>query len=466
MTEKKRFKLQVPHTYVLLLVMVLICAVLALIIPAGAYETAVDAATGKTIKVPGTFQFLPEASALSFFDVMKEFVFGMESSSDIIFFIFILGGAFTIVQDTGAMAGGIHAMVKRFGKQQNLILILFIFVFSVFGGTIGMAEEVIVFVPLVVMLCKQFKLDRMVALAVCMIGARVGFTTGLLNPFTVGVAQGIAGLPLYSGLGFRLIWYALILVVTCVYILRYAKKIQADPTKSIMYGVTVEEDELPDKEVQLTGRHIAVLLLFFATMVFMVFGVFQYGWYMEEIATIFLIMGILAGLIGGLGANGTAKSFVKGAKDMTYAALMVGVAKAILLVLQDGGIIDTIIYYCAGSLEQLPKMVAAWGMYVFQLVLNFFIPSGSGQAAATMPIMAPLADMLGITRQTAVLCFHYGDGFTNLVVPTLGSLMGAVAVSKVPFDRYLKWVTPLCLIWCAIGLVSVTVAVLIGFGPF
>ena len=179
-----------------------------------------------------------------------------------IFFISILGGAFTIVQDTGAMAGGIHALVRRFGKQQNLILLLFIFIFSVFGGTIGMAEEVIVFVPLVVMLCKQFKLDRMVALAVCMISARVGFTTGRMNPFTVGVAQGIAGLPMYSGIVFRLIWYVLILIVTCVYILRYAKKIQADPTASIMYGVSVDEDETVDEDVQMTGGHVVVLLLF------------------------------------------------------------------------------------------------------------------------------------------------------------------------------------------------------------
>ena len=463
-TQKKKF--EVPHTYVLLLIMVLICAIMSHIVPAGAYETAKDAATGRTIKVPGTFQYLDSSSALGFFDVMKEFVLAMESASDIIFFIFILGGAFTIVQDTGAMAGGIHALVDKYGKQQNIILILFIFIFSVFGGTIGMAEEVIVFVPLVVMLCKQFKLDRMVALAVCMIGARVGFTTGLINPFTVGVAQGLSGLPLYSGLGYRLIWYALILVITCWYIIRYAKKIQADPTKSIMYDVSVDENETDESRVELTGRHIAVLVLFFATMVFMVFGVFKYGWYMEEIATIFLIMGILAGLIGGLGANGTAKTFVKGARDMTYAALMVGIAKAILLTLQDGGIIDTIIFACVGVLEHLPKMVAVWGMYIFQLLLNFFIPSGSGQAAATMPIMAPLADMLGITRQTAVLCFHYGDGFTNLIFPTLGSLMGAVAVSKVPFDRYLKWVMPLCLLWCLVGLASVTGAVLIGYGPF
>ena len=467
----KKKGLKVPHTYVILVALVLICAVATWIVPAGTYDRVVDEATGRKVVEHSSFHFTEDAGGLGFFDVAKEFIYGMESASDIIFFIFILGGAFTIIQDTGALAGGIYAMVRKFGKRQNLILCLFIFFFSVLGGTIGLAEEVIVFIPLLVMLCDQLKLDRMVALAVAMVGARVGFTTGLINPFTVGVAQGLADLPLYSGLGFRLIWYALILVVTCWYILRYANKIKADPTKSIMYGIELEDaDEIKksneDNEVELTGRRSLILVLFVATMALMVFGVFKYGWYMEEIATVFLILGVVCGFVAGMGPSAVARSFAAGAKDMAFAALVVGIAKAVLLTLQDGGIIDTVVYYASGMLNGLPKIVAAWGMYIFQLLLNFLIPSGSGQAAATMPIMAPLADTLGITRQTAVLCFHYGDGFTNLVAPTLGSLMGCIAVSKVPFEKYLKWIMPLCLIWIVIGFVSVTAAVMIGYGPF
>jgi len=467
--EKKKKGIKVPHTYVILVALVLICALATWFVPAGAYDKVVDENTGRTVVDPDSFHFIEDEGGLGFFDVMMEFIKGMESAADIIFFIFILGGAFTIIQDTGALTGGIHAMVRKFGKQQNFILCLFIFLFSVLGGTIGMAEEVIVFIPLLVILCDELKLDRMVALAVAMIGARVGFTTGLINPFTVGVAQGLAELPLYSGLGFRLIWYAIILVVTCWYILRYAKKIQKDPTLSVMYGVDLGEDDIKDDEnahIELTGRRIAILVLFFVTIAIMVFGVFQYGWYMEEIATVFLILGLAAGLVGGMGPSAIAQSFVRGAKDMTFAALVVGVAKAVLLTLEDGGIIHTIVYYASGVLSHLPKIVAAWGMYIFQLILNFFIPSGSGQAAATMPIMAPLADTLGITRQTAVLCFHYGDGFTNLVVPTLGSLMGCIAVSKVPFEKYLKWIAPLCVVWIVIGFVSVTLAVVTNYGPF
>lgn len=464
--EKKKKKIAIPHTYVLLVVIILVCALLTWFIPAGAYDRVVDEATGRNVVDPASFHFLDDNSGLGFFETMEQIIKGMMSASDIIFFIFILGGAFMILQDSGAMSAGIHQMASKFGHKQNFVLCLFIFLFSLLGGTMGMAEEVIVFIPLLAVLCDELKLDRMVALAVAMVGARVGFTTGLINPFTVGVAQGIAEVPLYSGLGYRLIWYAVILVVTCWYILRYANKIKKDPTLSIMYGVEIDEEEVVDEAPPFNGRAKAILLIFAATLIIMIFGVFKWSWGMEEIATAFLIMGIVVGFVGGLGANGTAKSFVKGAKDMAFAALIVGIAKAILLVLQDGNIIDTIIFYAANALQGLPKVVAADGMYIFQLLLNFLIPSGSGQAAATMPIMAPLADALGITRQTAVLAFHYGDGFTNLIAPTLGSLMGCIAVSKVPFEKYLKWIMPLCLIWCAIGLVSVTVATMINLGPY
>lgn len=460
----KKKKLSVPHTYVLLLLMVVICALLSWVVPSGSFDRVVDA-DGRTVVVAGSYQHV-DSPALGFFDTMKEFILGMESASDIIFFIFILGGSIMIIRDTGALDAGVQTLARKLGKRSNLALIIFIFLFSLMGGTIGMAEECIVFIPILMALCKQLKLDNMVALAVVMVGARIGFTTGLINPFTLGIAQGISELPLYSGLGYRLIWYAVILVVTIWYILRYANKIKKDPTLSIMYDADAPESEIHEEMIELTTRRKLVLVEFVALLGVMVYGVFQFGWFMEEIATIFLIMGILAGIIGGLSPNGIAKSFVFGAKDMTFAALVVGVAKAILLTLQDGAIIDTVIFYASNLLGHLPKVVAANGMYIFQLLLNFLIPSGSGQAAATMPIMAPLADTLGITRQTAVLAFHYGDGFTNLIAPTLGSLMGCIAVSEVPFEKYLKWIMPLCGIWIVIGFASVTIATLINYGPF
>ena len=463
--EKKKKSVKIPHTFVLLFVLVIICAIATWIIPAGTYDYVVDENTGREVVDPDSFHFV-EGQGVGPFDMMLEFIKGMEDSSDIIFLIFIVGGSFMILQDTGAMTAGVHAMARKFGKRQNIVLL---FLFSVLGGTMGMAEEVIVFIPLLASLCKELKLDRMVALAVVMIGARVGFTTGLINPFTVGVAQGIAGLPLYSGLWYRLIWYGIILVITGWYIMRYVRKIRKDPTLSIMYGVEVEGGEDEEDEgagYALDGRKTATIIMFFAGLIFMVFGVFEWGWFMEEIATLFLIMGILGGLICGMKPNEVAKSFIKGAKEFCFAALVVGVARAVMLTLQDGGIIDTVVYYTASVLDGLPKVIAANGMYAFQTILNFFIPSGSGLAATTMPIMTPLADALDISRQTAVLAYHYGDGFTNLIFPTTGSLMAAVAVSKVPFERYLKWVMPLCAIWIVIGIASMTIATLINLGPF
>ncbi|MEY8365919.1 AbgT family transporter [Anaerovoracaceae bacterium 41-7] len=216
----------------------------------------------------------------------------------------------------------------------------------------------------------------------------------------------------------------------------------------------------------ITTRQKIILVEFVSLILIMLYGVFQYGWFMLEIATLFLIFSLIIGITGKISPNAMAKSFVNGAADMTFAALVVGIAKAILLTLQDGVIIDSILFYASNLLDGLPKIVAANGMYIFQCFLNFLIPSGSGQAAATIPIMAPLADTIGITRQVAVLAYHYGDGFTNLICPTLGSLMACIVVSKVPFEKYLKWVLPLCGIWIFIGFLSVSIATLMNLGPF
>lgn len=444
--------------------MVAICAILTHIVPAGTFERAENAA-GRIAVVPGSYHHVEQAG-LSFFDTMKEFMLGMQSASDIIFFIFIFGGALAIIRDTGALDAGVHNLAKKLDKKKNLVLVIFMFLFSILGGTIGMAEDAIVYIPILITLCKQFKLDNMVALAVVMIGSRIGFVSGLMNPFTVGVAQGLADLPMYSGLGYRLIWYAVILVVTVWYVLRYANKIQKDPTLSIMYEEEADEDEVPTDFMPITTRQKIILVEFVSLILIMLYGVFQYGWFMLEIATLFLIFSLIIGITGKISPNAMAKSFVNGAADMTFAALVVGIAKAILLTLQDGVIIDSILFYASNLLDGLPKVVAANGMYIFQCFLNFLIPSGSGQAAATIPIMAPLADTIGITRQVAVLAYHYGDGFTNLICPTLGSLMACIVVSKVPFEKYLKWVLPLCGIWIFIGFLSVSIATLMNLGPF
>lgn len=463
--SKSRWKIGVPHTYFLLFIIVVLCAIMTWIIPAGTFDRVKHQATGRTIIDPDSFHAV-EQTPVGAWGVLKAFQTGMEKSSDIIFFIFIIGGSFTILQNTGAIDAGITRLANKLQSRQNWLLIVITFLFSVLGGTMGMSEEIIVFIPMAMALCGKLKLDPMVALGITMVGSRIGFTNGLANPFTVGVAQGLAELPIYSGLGYRLIWYVLILVVTCLYIVRYANRVKNDPTKSALYGIEMEqvtEEEM--KEVPFTLSRKLILIELLVCFGVMFYGVFSLGWYLTELSAIFLLLGLLAGITARCNPNVMAKDFVAGTRDMVFAALVVGVARAILVVLQSGQIVDTIIFHASESLAHLPAVVAALGMYIFQLLLNFLIPSGSGQASATIPIMAPLSDMLGITRQTAVLAFHYGDGFTNLCFPTVGMLMASLGVAKVPYGRYIKWIMPLLWIWLVIGGISVAVATIIKLGP-
>lgn len=459
-------KLKVPHTYVLLFVVIVICAVLTYFVPAGSFERVKDINTGRTIIDAESFKYL-EQSPIGPFDIFNSVHSGMVKAAQIIFFIFILGGSFTIIQGTGVIDAGISRVVSKFSGKKEWLLIIIMFIMSVAGGTLGLAEEVLVFIPIAIALCKRLGYDKMVGLVIVTVGSRVGFTTGLMNPFTVGVAQGIAELPLFSGLGYRLIWYVVILLATIFYTIKYARKVEKNSTDSIVYGDNTNDKN--DDLVKLTDFskiHAAVLFTTVIGFGVMFYGILKYEWYIKEISGIFLLIGIVSGLIGRLTPDEIAKYFVEGAKELVFGALVVGLANAILVVMEDGKIIDTIIYSASVLLRTMPKIIAVNGMYIFQLLLNILIPSGSGQAAATIPIMAPLSDMIGITRQTAVLAFHYGDGFTNLISPTNGTLMAGLAIAGIPFDKWAKWMMPLLWFWIVVGAISVSIAALIGLGPF
>ncbi|MCH4886308.1 putative basic amino acid antiporter YfcC [Acidaminobacter sp. JC074] len=458
-------KKKIPHTFVLLFAMVLICSVLTYIIPAGEFDRMTDEVTGKTIIVEGSYHTV-DRSPTGIMDFFVSFYAGSKAASGIIFFIFFIAGAFGIINETGFINASLNRVVSQKKKNPMLLIVIITIIFSVAGGTFGISEEAILFIPIAISLFMRLGLDSMIGLVVISVGARIGFTTGLLNPFTVGVAQGIAEVPLFSGLAYRIVFYVLILAVSIVYILRYAKKIQKDPKASLVYDLD-QTREIDDahSDIEYLPRHNAIGLVIVAGLSLMVFGVMKFGWYFSEIVAIFLGIGIISGIIGKMSADDIAKSFIEGAKDLVFGALIVGVARAILVVLQDGMIIDTIIYHASEGLKTLPPVVAANGMYVFQLLLNVIIPSGSGQAAATMPIMAPLADLLGISRQTAVLAFHYGDGFTNLISPTNGTLMASLAIAKISYEKWAKWMWPLLLMWMVIGMASVTIATIINLGP-
>jgi uncharacterized ion transporter superfamily protein YfcC len=328
-----------------------------------------------------------------------------------------------------------------------------------------MAEETIVFVPIGIALARALGYDTIVGVAMITLGAAAGFSSGFANPFTVGVAQSIAEVPIYSAMGFRIAIFVVMIAVTTWYILRYAHKVKRNPELSVVADLERESSEhhldlsaIP----KLTGKHYAVYAVIVAGFAIMIYGIREYGWYIQELASIFLMMGIFASLAGGVGPSKTASHFVEGAKGIAFGALVVGIARAILVVMESGQIIDTIIHGMATGISSLPSMLAALLMYVVQIIINFFIPSGSGQAATTMPIMAPLGDLVGVTRQTAVLAYQFGDGFTNSIIPTSAVLMSYLAIAKVPYEKWFKWILPLMGIWIVVGAVFLMIAQAIG----
>jgi uncharacterized ion transporter superfamily protein YfcC len=461
----KKFK--VPHTYVILAMIIILMTLATYVLPAGVYERVKDPATGRTVVDPDSYHIV-DRTPVGPFDMVKAVPDGMKAAASIIFFIFIVGGAFSMITETGAVNAGIQkAVVTLKGKEKWMIPITML-IFSIGGFTFGMAEEVIVFIPVGIVLARSMGYDDITGVAMMVMGAAVGFSGGMLNPFTVGVAQGIAELPIFSGWQFRAAGYVLLYVVGVWYVMRYAAKVKADPKSSLVYDL-MEKDKAEHKVLdvpEFTARHKLVLVVVALGFIYMVYGVMEMDWYIDELSTLFLAMAIICGFVGGISPSRMAGSFVNGAKDIAVGALVVGIARAILVVMTNGQIIDTVINGLASFVKILPGSITAVGMFWVQLVINFFIPSGSGQAATTMPIMAPLSDIVGITRQTAVLAYQYGDGFTNSIIPTSASLLGVLAMGKLPYERWVKFVWPLMVFWAIVGSVMCAVAYLINFGPF
>lgn len=468
--EVKKSKLKVPHTYVILFSMIIIMALLTYVIPAGQYQKMeIQTETGtRTVVDPNSYTNV-EANRAMPFDILKAFPKGLAASQGIVFFIFIVGGSFNVLNQTGAIEAGISKIALSLKGNEMLMIPIIVFIFSLGGATIGMAEEAIVFVPIGIALARALGYDAITGMAIVALGAAAGFTSGFMNPFTVGVAQGIAEVPMFSGFALRIVIWLCTLTLVIFYIFRYANKVKKDPRNSIVYELEQEEKgkaiDLSNVK-KLTTRDVVVLLIFFAGMGILVFGVFEYGWYITEIAAIFLAIGIFSGIAARTSLEDIAKQFIAGAKDMATGALVVGLARGILVIMEGSMIIDTIVYALANSISALPRSVSAVGMLIVQSFLNLIIPSGSGLAATTMPIMAPVADVIGVTRQTAVLAYQFGDGITNSIVPTSGVLLANLSIAKIKYEEWFKFVGPLMLLWTLLGCIFMIIAVAINYGPF
>lgn len=462
--EKRKRK--VPHTFVLLMSITLIVSLLSYVVPSGEYDMV--EVENRLVVDADSFHYV-ENQHVSILQFLTSLTRGMQESSGIVFFIFIVGGSFNVINATGAMEVGVNNLAKKLQNNKKLLIPVIIFVFSILGGTVGLSEETIIFVPIGIALARSLGYDAIVGMAIVFSGAAVGFVSGFMNPFTVGVAQEIAELPMFSGIWLRLIIWAVYIVTTIIYIQKYANKVEEDPSYS--YVADLEEAE-KHKQLDLSQIkevrtvHKLVIGIFALGILLLVYGVFVLEWYIDEISALFLGMALLSAMVCRISPSDIALTFIEGAKDITMGALIVGIARSILVVLNDGAILYTIVNFIARIIRKMPKQITAVVMFLLQSALNFFIPSGSGQASTTMPIMTPISDIVGISRQTAVLAFQLGDGISNSIIPTGGSLLAALSVANIDYEKWVKFIWKLMVIWTILGCIFVSIASIINYGPF
>ncbi len=534
--KKKR---AIPHTYVIVFFIIIFSAILTWFVPGGEFNretfTLPDGTTQEII-VKDSFHYTDNVPQT--WELFSAFFKGFVKQSNIIVFILLIGGAFWIMNDSKAIDVGIFSFLKktkkiehiklfRFLGIENIIITLIMIMFSIFGAVFGMSEETIAFVIIFVPLALSMGYDSIVGVNLCFVAAALGFAGALLNPFTIGIAQGLSGIPLFTGIEYRFFIWIVLNLVGIIYVLRYAKKIKKNPKSSLVYeddNKNWRSKEHIDAEnlkyytpfsawivygfisvvlvvfsfiynqttlsignssttmpiipllaglfiitnpfVLKKSVHFFILNILIFTIFFLIVGVMGYGWYVMEIATLFFVMGLASGIANNKSPNTITKLFLDGVKDIASAALIVGLAGGIIIVLQEGKIIDTILYSISQSMKSMGKVGSIGIMYLIQTFINIIIPSGSAKAALTMPIMAPFSDLIGISRQATVVAFQFGDGFTNMITPTSGVLIGVLGVAKIPYEKWVKWVTPFIIILVILGFLLLIPTVLMDLNGF
>ena len=414
-------KARVPNTYVIIAMLIALCAIATWFVPGGQYVTTAD----------GTLVYEAVESVPQTWQVFSAIYHGFVKQAGIIIFILVVGGAFWLLNATGAVSAGISRFIRRVGRYDKLVLVALTLLFSLAGAVFGMSEETIPFIGIVVPLVVSMGYDAFMGMLIVYVAANVGFSSAFLNPFTVGIAQGMAGLPLFSGMNYRLFCWGLLTLLMLLFVVLYARR-----TRRIAEATVVETADTPE----LTARQKWILLVLLVTVVLLIVGVTCWDWYMPEITGLFLLMGIVCGVIAGFGANRIAEELIAGAKDILSAALVVGFASGIVVILQDGHIVDSILHSLQSGLDGTSPVASLSAMYGIQALINFLIPSATAKAAITIPIMAPFADLVGVSRQAMVLAFQFGDGFTNMITPTSGVLVAALAMARIPYEKWVKWV--------------------------
>ncbi len=536
--RRKKGKVKIPHTFVIICAMILLCGVMTWFVPAGQFDhqQVVVNGSSRDIIVPGSYHHVEQAPQT--WQIFGAFLKGFQMQAAIIAFVLIIGGAFQIMNSSKAIDFGIMAFLRKSKQWESkglvskigvgpIVITATMIIFSLFGAIFGMSEETLAFVIIFVPLAISMGYDSITGLLMVYVAAHIGFSGAIFNPFTIGIAQGLSGIPLFSGFEYRaVIWFILTFLIIA-FALFYAAKVKKNPKASPMYELDAfwrnrtEEaaeahfDYETPRAAWVTFALVNIVLILFSvfypmttmtvgkssftfpwvpvltalhalfgffllrksclyyvleillfTILFLVVGVLGHGWYVMEISALFLAMGIISGFAMGSSASKVALEFIAGAKDIITAAIIVGLAGGIIVVLQDGHIMDTILYALAGTMEGSGKGTTASLMYLIQTCLNLFIPSGTAKAALTMPIMAPFSDIVELSRQTTVLAFQLGDGFTNMITPTSAVLMGALGIAKVPYDIWFKWWWKILLCFMLLGLAFLLVTVMIPLNGF
>ncbi len=462
-------RFRAPNTIILILALLCFFAALTWVIPGGSYERIEE--DGRIVVDPGSFHPVDSEPA-GLVELILAPIRGFTDSFAILIitFVFIVAGAFSIIQKTGAFTLGIRKAAILFNRHDSLrpfFIPVFMVLFSLMGSIFGMAEEVIIFIPLFVPLALALGYDSIVGASVPFIGASAGFAGAVVNPFTVGVAQGLAEIPILSGWEFRMVlWF--FTTATAIWIVSsYARKIYRDPAKSPMHAFDRNREEELSTDASddepFTWRQKLVLLVFVAGIVVLIYGATNLDWYITEMAGLFLVIGVLSAVIGGLSGNTAAIAFIDGMKDVLGAVVIIALSRSILLMITDAQIIDTILYSLSNAIDGWHPVVSAEIMLLVQTVINFVVPSGSGQAALTIPIMAPLGDLVGITRQTVVLVFQMGDGITNMIIPTSGVTMAVLGMAKIPWSTWASWLAVRLLWFYLVAMAAIAIAVLTGY---
>ncbi|WPM05509.1 YfcC family protein [Borreliella sinica] len=473
--------IKMPSSFTIIFYLIIFATILTYVIPAGKFDREVrqmSDGSNREIIIAGTYQSVdrdPRGFLHPIMTVLTAMSKGMEHAAEIIIFVLIVGGAYGIIMKTGAIDAGIYCLIKKLGHKDKLLIPLLMFIFSIGGTVTGMSEETLPFYFVMIPLIVALGYDSLVGAAIIALGAGVGTMASTVNPFATGIASAIASISLQDGFYFRIILYFVSVLVAIIYVCAYASKIKKDPSKSLVYSQKnehhqyfIKKNELSTKDnaqnvLEFTFAHKLVLLLFGFMILLLIFGIVHLGWWMQEMTMLYLGVAIIAAFICRLGESEMWDAFVKGSESLITAALIIGLARGVMIVCEDGLIIAPILNAATNLLYNLPRPLFVILNEIIQVVIGFVVPSSSGHASLTMPIMAPLADFLLMPRSSVVIAMQTSSGLINLITPTSGVIMAVLGISKLSYGTWFKFVLPLFIIEFFISILVIIANIYLSF---